>query len=80
VCTGIADKVDLISVSLPLLCIKLPFQAGRLSATLSIGYCQVDLGSLDVDDTREEIGCKIDLEFLTPYECNLTLAQVAPQS
>jgi hypothetical protein len=49
VCTGTTDKVGLINVSLRLLCIKLPFQAGSLSTTLSIRYCQADLGSLDVD-------------------------------
>jgi hypothetical protein len=49
VCTSTADRVDLINVNLPLLCIKLPFQDGSLSATLLIRYCQADLESLVMD-------------------------------
>jgi hypothetical protein len=41
---GTADRVDLMSVNHPDLCMSLTFQMGILSAMLSIRECQADLG------------------------------------
>jgi hypothetical protein len=41
---GTADRVYLMSVNLPDLCMRLPFQTGILSTTLSISEYQAELG------------------------------------
>jgi hypothetical protein len=47
--TGTAVRVNLIMARRRLLCIKLPFQVGSLSAMLSIRHCQATLGRVMMD-------------------------------
>jgi hypothetical protein len=46
---GTADRVVMMSINLPNLCMRLPFHTGILSATLSISQCQANLGNLAIE-------------------------------